>query len=103
MYKYFIDIFRFFEQYKENGVEYWGLSELNEPIFGVEANFRMPNVIMMPNQMRAWTKDYLVPILADAGFSNLKILALDDERPFLKWYADAVSIQTLYSISSSYF
>lgn len=49
----------------------------------------MPKAIMMPNQMRAWTKDYLVPILADG---NLTILALDDERPFLKWCADAVSI-----------
>lgn len=39
---------------------------MNEPIFGVEADFRMPNAIIMPNQMRAWTKDYLVPILADA-------------------------------------
>lgn len=33
---------------------------MNEPIFGAEADFRMPNAIMMPNQMRAWTKDYLV-------------------------------------------
>lgn len=66
MFKHFTDICRFFEQYKVNGVEYWGINELNEPIFGVEADFRMPYAIMMPNQMRAWTKDYLVPILADA-------------------------------------
>lgn len=28
---------------------------MNEPIFEVEADFRMSNAIMMPNQMRAWS------------------------------------------------
>lgn len=63
---------------------------MNEVIFGAEVGFDMPNVIMLPAQFRAWIRDSLGPLMEDAGFGDIKIFALDDERPFLAWYADAV-------------
>lgn len=98
-------IYRFFEAYEEQGVDFWGLSPLNEVIFGAEAGFQMPNIIMLPVQMRAWIRDYLGPMMADAGFGDVKIIALDDERSFMAWYAEAVrhTFEVLQSINRNSF
>lgn len=78
---------------------------MNEPIFGALAGFQMPNIIMLPAQFRSWIRDYLGPMMEDAGFGDVKIIALDDERSFMAWYAEAVSytFQVLQSIKECIF
>ncbi|XP_046675126.1 putative glucosylceramidase 4 [Homalodisca vitripennis] len=83
-------ILKFFEAYNEQGIEFWGLTQGNEFIVPIYfgAFFIMPNMIMLPSQARYWTKAYLGPILRTSDYKHIKILTLDDERPFMSWWSD---------------
>ncbi|KAG8304354.1 hypothetical protein J6590_057986 [Homalodisca vitripennis] len=89
--KYFL---KFLEAYSNEGIDFWAISHGNEYIiplyFG--AAFGMPNTVMMPAQARYWTKTYLGPMLKASPFKSVKLLSLDDERPFLNWWADRLYV-----------
>lgn len=89
----FMNIFRFFDAHNKSGIEYWGLSPMNEVVFGTLMGFDMPNIMMLPVQLRSWIRDYLGPMMEDAGYGDVQLLMLDDERPFLAWYGETVSTQ----------
>uniref|UniRef100_A0A1B6LL69 Glucosylceramidase n=1 Tax=Graphocephala atropunctata TaxID=36148 RepID=A0A1B6LL69_9HEMI len=85
--KYFL---KFLEAYSSEGIEYWGISHGNEYIIPLYFGsfFHIPNTVMMPAQARYWTKTYLGPMLKASPFKDIKLLSLEDERPFLNWWAD---------------
>lgn len=89
---YLLRIFlRYFEEYKKQGVAFWGLSQGNEILLGYEFNTPMPNLILLPPQLKTWTQNYLGPLMKSSEFSDLKIITVDDDRPFLQWYSREVS------------
>ncbi|XP_046673234.1 putative glucosylceramidase 4 [Homalodisca vitripennis] len=83
-------LLKYFEAYSENGINFWGLSQGNELILGMMVHFPMPNLAMMPDQLRSWTKYHLGPMLRASNFKDVKVITLDDERPFLPWFSNNV-------------
>jgi hypothetical protein len=68
------------------------MSEGNELMVHWVLPIPIPSIMMSPQQARYFTKKYLGPLLESSGFGNVKLFALDDQRPFMLWYFDRVSI-----------
>ncbi|XP_054268410.1 putative glucosylceramidase 4 [Macrosteles quadrilineatus] len=81
---------KFLQAYKQNGVDFWAITLGNEVSLGMLFGpwFPIQNTLLPPLVARYWTKKYLGPLLKSSNFSNVKILALDDQRPFMGWYMD---------------
>ncbi|XP_054163779.1 putative glucosylceramidase 1 [Oppia nitens] len=79
---------KFLNAYKENGIEFWGLTSQNEPVEDHELN----NLKFTPNTLRDYIKNNLGPTLARAGYdkNKLKLLILDDNTPFLINWIDII-------------
>lgn len=75
-------IFRYFEAYRRDGLEFWGTTTQNEP----EGDKYIPidlNMNAMPwtaEEERDWIVEYLVPTLKKKNFEHIKIFTLDDNR-----------------------
>lgn len=81
--KYFI---KFFDAYKNNGIDFWGLTIQNEPLDGIFSNFPFNCMAMSEKQQRIFIFDTLAPLLNVSGYGELKIMISDDQRPFsLNW------------------
>ncbi|XP_063227339.1 lysosomal acid glucosylceramidase-like [Bacillus rossius redtenbacheri] len=78
---------KYFEAYKSHGVSYWGLTPQNEPSVSPED---YPTMKWTEQQQNTFVGNYLGPALHRAGFSGLKMMALDDNRWHLPAWADAV-------------
>jgi len=77
---------KFFEAYRENGVEFWGVTVQNEPAGNTGA---WQDLKMSPEDQRDFIKDYLGPQLR-ATDPDLKIMMLDDQRTHLPKWADVI-------------
>ena len=85
--QYFVN---FLKAYKDQGVDLWGLTAQNEPTDGL-----LP---FIPIQSLGWTaelqRDFIAkdlgPALRAAGFENIKLMILDDQRLFLPKWAEVV-------------
>lgn len=86
-------MYRFLEEYQKEGIPVWALAGGNEVMM----------MLLIPEQtllnltlasavdQRYWLRDYLKPLLAANGFSDVKFITLEDERFFLPYWMERVS------------
>lgn len=90
-YQTWVDYFiKFFDAYKAEGINFWGLTTGNEPslaLFGVK---NISSVAWIPSKQQKWIAENLGPTIRNSEYSHLKIMALDDQLLFLPWYIELV-------------
>lgn len=79
---------KFFDAYKERGIEIWGITPNNEPLDGFLPFFIFNAMAWSPDKVADWSVNYLAPTLSKAGYENLVYMAMDDQRTSLPWYPD---------------
>lgn len=78
---------KFFDAYKERGIDIWGLTPGNEPIDGFIPFFTFNAMGWTPQKSAYWSTDFLAPTLSNASYNPVYI-ALDDQRFQVPWYPD---------------
>ncbi|XP_063229264.1 lysosomal acid glucosylceramidase-like [Bacillus rossius redtenbacheri] len=81
---------KYFDAYAKENVTYWGVTAQNEPTQG---NIFPSGIISMgwtAEQQRDWIAQHLGPTLHKAGYDYLKLMIMDDNRPFLPKWAETV-------------
>ena len=81
---------KFLQSYSAEGVEMWGLTAQNEPLDGDIPDFSFNCMGWNASTQTDWIADHLGPALHAAGFGDVKLMALDDQRPFLQVWAQTV-------------
>jgi len=81
---------RFLDEYKKQGVEFWGISTGNEPMLGIIPGCRFNSLGWTPWLQRKWIKDNFGPAMKKSHF-NVKLLAYDDLRLFLPSWMNVAS------------
>ena len=77
---------RYLQEYKEEGVNLWGLTTQNEP----EANTGWDTCQYTPAEQRDFIRDYLGPTLKRAQLEKIKVMAWDHNRDDIVEYADVI-------------
>ncbi|GMR50744.1 hypothetical protein PMAYCL1PPCAC_20939, partial [Pristionchus mayeri] len=86
--KYFV---RFFEEYLSHGVSFWATTVQNEPALGGIYLLRCNKRPRHENTHSNFVANHFGPSLAASNASkNVKIIALDDSRFWLPWWANVV-------------
>lgn len=67
---------KFFEAYKEEGIEFWGLTVQNEPM----ATQTWESCLYTAEEERDFVKNYLGPAIASSKFKDHKIIIYDHNR-----------------------
>ncbi|XP_048514285.1 putative glucosylceramidase 4 [Athalia rosae] len=73
---------KFFDAYRKEGLDFWGLTPQNEPMLG----FLSPPIALMgwsAADERDWVINFLSPILEEGGYGNLSIIIGDGMRHLL--------------------
>jgi len=85
-------LLKFFDAYKANGINWWGMTIQNEPMTGWDSNFPWNTCGFNAEMERDFVKTDLGPILEQAGYTpdNFAILALDHNRPLAEDWANVV-------------
>lgn len=78
---------KFFDAYKERGIDIWGITPGNEPIDGFIPFFTFNAMGWTPFSSAYWTTAFLAPTLSNANYSPI-YMALDDQRFEIPWYID---------------
>ncbi|XP_049820602.1 putative glucosylceramidase 4 [Aethina tumida] len=76
---YFI---RFFEEYKNNDVDFWAVTTQNEPIDGFLPSFlsKINSMGWTTSKMSKWISENFGPTIRNSSFNHLKIIVHDDNR-----------------------
>lgn len=82
-------LLKFLEEYKKNGIDIWAVSTGNEPINAYIPFDKLNSLGWTPDTVSEWVGEYFGPILASSDHNETVIMALDDQRIFLPWYATA--------------
>ena len=83
---------KFLNVYKEEDISFWGLTAQNEPWDGLVPNFTFNAMAWNATSQRVWITDNLGPSLEAAGYADLKVMVLDDQRPMVpKWAREVFS------------
>ena len=77
---------RYFQEYKKEGVTFWGLTSQNEP----EAASGWDNCLYSPVEHRDFIRDFLGPTLQRSPFKDVKILAWDHNRDDMVEYSSMI-------------
>ncbi|CAD5228539.1 unnamed protein product [Bursaphelenchus xylophilus] len=86
--KYYI---RFFEEYHKNGLDFWGLTTLNEPSSGRIPFYPWQSMYMSPEDLRSFINVYLGPNMkANQVTKDVKIMVNDDNVHNLPDYVQNV-------------
>lgn len=81
MYQPWADYFvRFLDEYKAQGINFWGLTTQNEPLDGYVPNFSFNCMGWTAEEQRLWVGSNLGPALRDAAYDHLKLMIMDDQR-----------------------
>ncbi|XP_069690289.1 uncharacterized protein [Periplaneta americana] len=83
-------LIRCLDEYKKNGLEFWGISPQNEPFHGTEVYYNFNSMGWRPEEQTEWIANFFGPALQSKGYGKLKLLILDDNRTFLPGWARAV-------------
>ncbi|KAJ9573852.1 hypothetical protein L9F63_008776 [Diploptera punctata] len=79
---------RFFEAYAKENLYFWATSPQNEPNNGFMPNFIF-NSMGWTNEGEAnWVANYLGPTLEQSDYSNVNIIIMDDNRPYITTWAE---------------
>ncbi|CAH1254156.1 GBA [Branchiostoma lanceolatum] len=81
---------KFLDEYKKQGVDFWGLTAQNEPTDGEISHFPFQSMGWTAESQRDWISSDLGPALDKAGFSNINLMILDDSRLWLPGWATSV-------------
>ncbi|KAL0125251.1 hypothetical protein PUN28_004409 [Cardiocondyla obscurior] len=75
-------LIRYFEVYRRNGLEFWGVTTQNEPenYKYIPQSVNLNGMRWTPEEESDWIVEYLAPTLKKNNFGNIKILTLDDNR-----------------------
>jgi glucosylceramidase len=92
---------RFLDEYKKQGIEFWGISTGNEPINGILPVNRFNSMGWTPQSQRHWIKHNFGPALKQYHCS-VKLLALDDQRFMLPWWINMVRMHMMNSPALSF-
>ncbi|XP_011634445.1 glucosylceramidase-like [Pogonomyrmex barbatus] len=73
---------KFFEAYRQNGLEFWGTTLQNEPesYKYIPLSINLNAMAWTAEEERDWVIKYLAPTLEKNGFEHIKIFSLDDNR-----------------------
>lgn len=85
-------LYRFLDAYAKEGLRLWGITAQNEPTDGNIANFTFQAMGWTAQTQRDFIKKDLGPALHEAGYKDIKLMVLDDQRLLLPYWADIVSI-----------
>ncbi|CAH0402650.1 unnamed protein product [Chilo suppressalis] len=77
---------RFIEEYKANGIPIWGISTTNEPSNGMIGYVQFNSLGWSPFKQGKWIAENLGPTVRSSQYSDLKILANDDNRVTIPWW-----------------
>ncbi|KAJ7318921.1 hypothetical protein OS493_036793 [Desmophyllum pertusum] len=80
----------FIKAYEDNGVNIWGLTVENEPSAGYMKGYRFQCMGFTAEMERDFIKEDLGPTLAKFGYSDVKVMMLDDYRNFVESWADTI-------------
>jgi glucosylceramidase len=85
-------LLRFFTTYRDNGIDFWGMTVQNEPMTGWDPWFPWNTCGFNAEMERDFAKMDLGPILADGGFppESFNIMVLDHNRPLAEDWANVV-------------
>jgi len=78
---------KFFDAYKERGIDIWGITPGNQPFDGFMPFSSLNAMGWTPQTAAIWSTYYLAPTLSKAGY-NPVYMAMDDQRFELPWYVD---------------
>ncbi|XP_022911938.2 lysosomal acid glucosylceramidase-like [Onthophagus taurus] len=84
-YQTWVDYFiKFFDAYKEKGIEFWGLTTGNEPSLAFFTFTGINSIGWLPWTQNNWIKNNLGPTIRNhPSYKNLKLIAHDDQRILL--------------------
>ena len=85
--KYFV---KFIQQYKQHGLDIWGLTAQNEPTDGRLPGFSFQCLGWSAELQRDFIAKDLGPALEAAGLGHVKLMVLDDSRLLLPLWAEVV-------------
>ena len=81
---------KFFQSYQKYNITFWGVTTQNEPTDGFLFKFSFNCMGFSPESQAAFVVENLGPTLRNAGFKDIKIMILDDQRLFLESWPEAV-------------
>jgi glucosylceramidase len=76
---------KYLSAYKEEGIDIWGITVVNEP-HGNGNNWE--SMLFSPKEMTDFVQNHLGPTLANNGWGNLRVLGYDQNRAGLKEWVD---------------
>ena len=85
--QYFV---RFIQEYKNHGLDIWGITAQNEPTDGRLPGFRFQCLGWTAELQRDFIAKDLGPALDAAGLGHVKLMILDDSRLLLPLWAEVV-------------
>lgn len=86
---------RFLQEYKKNGINFWGVTAQNEPTDGNIYKFFFNAMGFTPETQSQFIVDNLGPTFEQNGFGDIKIMILDDNRVFLPaWPQRVINFKT---------
>ncbi|KAJ9573850.1 hypothetical protein L9F63_008774, partial [Diploptera punctata] len=90
-YQLWADYFvRFFDEYAKENLTFWSISAENEPSNGFSTNFTFNALGWTSEGERDWVANYLGPTMQKSDHQDVKIMVLDDQRPYLSTWPDIV-------------
>lgn len=78
---------KFFDAYKERGIDIWGMTPGNEPLDGFIPFFTFNAMGWTPTESATWSTEFLAPTLSKASY-NPVFMAMDDQRFEVPWYSE---------------
>lgn len=81
---------KWLDAYRRNGLDFWGMTVMNEPITGVKPFIYHNSLGITKEDYVIFIKLYLGPILKLYGFEKIKLIALDDNKGYAPNWARAV-------------
>ncbi|XP_067666262.1 lysosomal acid glucosylceramidase-like isoform X2 [Haliotis asinina] len=81
---------RFLQEYEKHNISMWGLTAQNEPTDGEITKFFFQCMGWTPEQQRDFIIQDLGPALHQNGFSDIKLMILDDTRLMLPYWVEKV-------------
>lgn len=81
---------KFLDAYKAQGIDIWGLTTQNEPSHGSLLDLQFNCMGWNAGSQRIFIVDNLGPTLESAGYGDVKLMLLDDQRTFIEEWADEV-------------
>ncbi|XP_061173472.1 lysosomal acid glucosylceramidase-like [Saccostrea echinata] len=81
---------KFLDAYLQYNISFWGLTAQNEPTDGNIDHFPFQATGWTPEQQRDFISKDLGPALHANGYTDLKLMMLDDQRLLLTYWADTI-------------